>query len=57
MAVKVRPGPELLQKCEQPVRPDARKSIVQNAEALADLALKFRECAARQAKLVEWFGE
>jgi hypothetical protein len=26
-----------------------------NGEALADLAIKFRECSARQAKLVGWF--
>lgn len=55
VAVQVKPGPELLRKCETPMLPDAAKSIEQNGEALADLAVKFRDCQARQARLVEWF--
>jgi hypothetical protein len=39
----------------EPQRPDPNKSINDNGEALADLAVKFRECSARQAKLVGWF--
>ncbi len=35
--------------------PDPARTIEQNGEAFADLAVKFRECQARQAKLVEWF--
>jgi hypothetical protein len=57
VAVPVKPGPELLKKCEKPMLPDAAKSVEQNGEALQDLALKFRECEARQSKLVDWFGE
>ena len=57
MAVPVKPGADLLKKCTPPLLPDQAKSIEQNAEALADLAEKFRECSARQAKLVDWFGE
>lgn len=53
--VVARPGPELLQKCAEPMRPDLSKSIPQNAEALVDLAEKFRDCAARHAQLVDWF--
>lgn len=55
--VVARPGPELLQKCAEPMRTDPAKSIPQNAEALVDLAEKFRECAARQARLVDWFEQ
>lgn len=57
VAVPVKPGPELLRKCERPLSPDPAKTVEQNAEALADLALKFRECEARQGRLVDWFGE
>jgi hypothetical protein len=52
---KVKPEAGLLQLCEEPVRPDPSKSLNDNGEALADLAIKFRECSARQAKLVGWF--
>lgn len=55
VAAPVRPGPELLRKCEDPLLPDPAKSIEQNGEAFADLAQKFRECQARQGKLVDWF--
>jgi len=57
VAIKVRPGPELLQKCAQPMLPDPARPIVYNSEALVDLAEKFAECQARQARLVDWFGE
>lgn len=57
VAVKVRPGPELLQRCEWPIPPDPAKTVSQNSEALIDLAEKFRACEARHTKLVEWFGE
>lgn len=56
MVLPVKPGPELLRKCEAPMLPDPSRSIEQNGEALIDLAEKFRECQARQAKLVDWFG-
>lgn len=52
---KVKPEAGLLQLCEEPARPDPAKSLNDNGEALADLAVKFRECSARQARLVGWF--
>jgi hypothetical protein len=55
VAVPVKPGTELLKKCDKPIEPDRSKSIVENGEALQDLALKFREYEARQSKLVDWF--
>ncbi len=57
LAVPVKPGADLLKTCDDPMLPDPAKPIEANGEALQDLALKFRECKARQAKLVEWFGE
>jgi hypothetical protein len=57
VVTKARPGPELLVRCEQPLQASPEKTVEQNAEALVDLALKFRECEARQAKLVGWFGD
>lgn len=56
MAVPVKPGADLLKKCDDPLLPDVSKPVEQNGEALQDLALKFRECKARQSKLVDWFG-
>jgi hypothetical protein len=38
------------------MRPDPSKPLAWNLEAGVDLAQKFRECSARQAKLVDWFG-
>ena len=55
--VRARPGAELLQKCEEPLRPDQSKPLHYNLEAIQDTAQKFRECAARQAKLVDWFKD
>ena len=52
---KVKPEAGLLQLCQEPQRPDPNKSLNDNGEALADLAIKFRECSARQARLVGWF--
>jgi hypothetical protein len=43
------------QPCEEPQRPDSNKSLNDNGEALADLAIKFRECSAWQAKLAGRF--
>jgi hypothetical protein len=43
------------QSCEESQRADSNKSLNDNDEALADLAMKFRECLARQAKLAGWF--
>jgi hypothetical protein len=43
------------QSCEESQRPDSNKALNDNGEALADLVVKFRECSARQAKLVGWF--
>ncbi len=57
MVVQPKPGPELLKKCDKPMLPDPSKSIEQNGEAFADLAQKFRECEARQGKLVDWFKD
>lgn len=57
MVVQPKPGPELLKKCDKPMLPDPSKSIEQNGEAFADLAQKFRECEARQSKLVDWFAD
>ena len=55
VVTKAKPEAALLQLCEEPQRPDPSKSLDDNGDALADLALKFRECSARQAKLVGWF--
>jgi hypothetical protein len=55
VVTKVKPDQSLLQLCDEPLRPDPDKSLDDNGEALADLAIKFRECSARQAKLVGWF--
>ena len=55
VAVKVKPGADLLMKCTKSLVPDPTKTVEQNGEALADLAEKFRECEARQSKLVDWF--
>ena len=55
MVTKVRPEAGLLQLCDEPMRPDQSKTLNENGEALADLAMKFRECAARHARLVGWF--
>jgi hypothetical protein len=55
VATKVRPDASLLLLCDEPVRPDPAKTLNENGEAFVDLAVKFRECAARQRRLVEWF--
>jgi len=55
VVTKVRPEAGLLQLCDEPMRPDQSKTLNENGEALADLAMKFRECAARHARLVGWF--
>lgn len=55
VAIKVKPEAVLLELCQEPQRPDPSKSLDDNGDALADLAIKFRECSARQAKLVGWF--
>lgn len=39
------------------MRPDPSKPLHFNLEAVQDTAQKFRECAARQARLVEWFND
>lgn len=44
-------------RCETPLQPAPDKSVEANAEAGIDLALKFRECQARQGKLIDWFGD
>jgi hypothetical protein len=55
VVTKVRPEAALLELCQEPQRPDPSRSLDDNGDALADLAIKFRECSARQAKLVGWF--
>lgn len=54
---KLRPTDStLLKKCEPPaVRLDETKSLDDNGPALADLARAFKECQARQGRLVDWF--
>lgn len=37
------------------MRPDLSKPLQYNLEAVQDIAQKFRECAARQSTLVDWF--
>lgn len=52
---RVKPGPELLRKCDRPMQPDPSKGVAYNGEVMIDIAAKGEECAARQAKLVDWF--
>ena len=54
VVTKVKPEAALLKKCEEPLLPDPAKSLDDNADALIDLAVKFRECSSRQAGLVDW---
>lgn len=50
-------GRRPLQLCEEPMRPDLSKDLNANGEAFADLVQRFRDCSARHAELVGWFGE
>lgn len=52
----VRPGPELLRKCDRPMQPDPAKGVAYNGEVMIDIAAKGEECAARMSALVDWFG-
>ena len=53
---RVKPGPELLRKCDKPMRPDPAKGVAYNGEVMLDIAAKGEECAARMSALVDWFG-
>ena len=52
--VRTKPDSALLQKCEEPSLPDPSKSLDDNADALIDLAVKFRQCSDRHAGLVDY---
>jgi hypothetical protein len=53
---RVKPGPELLRKCDRPMQPDPAKGVAWNGEAMLDIAAKGEECAARMSALVDWFA-
>lgn len=52
---KVKPGADLLRKCDRPMQPDPAKGVAWNGEAMLDIAAKGEECAARMSALVDWF--
>lgn len=55
VVTKVKPGPELLRKCDRPLQPDPAKGVAYNGEVMIDIAAKGEECAVRMSALVDWF--
>lgn len=56
VVTKVKPGPELLRKCDNSLQPDPAKGVAYSCKIMLDNAAKGKDCAARMSALVDWFG-